>query len=33
MLRNIEAFVTYGVPTRKTIKHLIYKRGYGKIDG
>lgn len=32
MLRVIEPFVTYGVPSRKTVKSLIYKRGYGKIN-
>jgi large subunit ribosomal protein L7e len=33
MLRVIEPWVTYGVPSRKTIHHLLYKRGFGKING
>lgn len=32
MLRVIEPWVTYGAPSRKTVKALIYKRGYGKIN-
>ena len=32
MLRRIEPYVTYGYPTRKTIKSLVYKRGYGKFN-
>ena len=31
MLRRVEPWVTYGAPTRKTIKNLIYKRGFGNI--
>jgi len=30
MLRKVEAYVTYGPPTLKTVSELIYKRGYGK---
>jgi len=33
MLRVIEPWITYGSPSRRTVHHLIYKRGYGKIDG
>jgi len=33
MLRLIEPYVTYGAPTLKTIRNLIYKRGHGKVDG
>eukprot|EP00178_Gracilaria_changii_P019391 TRINITY_DN5624_c0_g1_i4.p1 TRINITY_DN5624_c0_g1~~TRINITY_DN5624_c0_g1_i4.p1 ORF type:complete len:245 (+),score=36.49 TRINITY_DN5624_c0_g1_i4:20-754(+) len=33
MLRVIEPWVTYGVPNRKTIAQLIYKRGFGKVNG
>jgi large subunit ribosomal protein L7e len=33
MLRLIEPFVAYGYPTLKTVKDLIYKRGYGKLSG
>jgi len=32
MLRLVEPYITYGTPTLKTIKELIYKRGYGKVD-
>lgn len=32
MLRRVEPWVTYGPPTRKTIKQLVYKRGFGKIN-
>lgn len=31
MLRLIEPYVTYGYPSRETVKKLIYKRGFGKI--
>jgi len=33
MLRKIEPYVTYGSPNKKTISDMIYKRGYGKING
>ncbi|KAI7863165.1 ribosomal protein L30, ferredoxin-like fold domain-containing protein [Spinellus fusiger] len=33
MLQLIEPFVTYGSPNLKTVKELIYKRGYGKVNG
>lgn len=32
MLRWIEPFIAYGYPTLKTVKMLVYKRGYGKIN-
>jgi large subunit ribosomal protein L7e len=32
MLRLIEPYVAYGYPSRETIKKLIYKRGFGKIN-
>ncbi|KAI0065406.1 60S ribosomal protein L7 [Artomyces pyxidatus] len=32
MLRLIEPYVTYGEPNLKTVRELIYKRGYGKVD-
>jgi large subunit ribosomal protein L7e len=32
MLKLIEPYVTYGNPSRKTIKDLIYKRGFGKVN-
>ena len=33
MLRVIEPWITYGAPSRRTVHNLIYKRGFGKIDG
>ena len=32
MLRLIEPYVTYGIPTRATIEKLVYKRGFAKIN-
>ena len=32
MLRMVEPYVTYGVPTLKSVKDLVYKRGFAKID-
>ncbi|KAH7425135.1 hypothetical protein KP509_11G041100 [Ceratopteris richardii] len=32
MLRRVEPYVTYGYPNLKSVKELIYKRGYGKIE-
>lgn len=31
MLKIVEPFVTYGYPNLKTVRELIYKRGYGKV--
>ena len=31
-LRRIEKYVTYGIPNKKTISELIFKRGYLNID-
>jgi len=33
MLNKVLPFVTFGYPTLKTIKDLIYKRGHGKVNG
>ena len=33
MLRLIEPFVAYGYPNLKTVKELIYKRGFAKLSG
>jgi len=33
MIRKVEPFIAYGYPSRKTIHDLIYKRGFGKING
>ena len=32
MIRRVEPFITYGYPSRKTIKDLVYKRGHGKVN-
>jgi len=32
MVRRVEAYVTYGFPSHQTIRTLIYKRGYGKVN-
>jgi len=32
MLRLVEPYIAYGYPTLKTVKDLIYKRGYGKVN-
>lgn len=32
MLRLVEPYVAYGYPNLKSVKELIYKRGYGKVD-
>ena len=33
MLYKVQSCITYGYPSRKTIRDLIYKRGYGKVNG
>jgi large subunit ribosomal protein L7e len=32
MLRLVEPYVAYGYPNLKTVKALIYKRGFGKVN-
>ncbi|EPX74016.1 60S ribosomal protein L7 [Schizosaccharomyces octosporus yFS286] len=32
MLQVVEPYVTYGIPNLKTVRELIYKRGFGKIN-
>jgi len=32
MLRLVQPYITFGEPNLKTVRELIYKRGYGKID-
>jgi len=32
MLKICEPYVTWGVPNQKTVRELIYKRGYGKVN-
>merc|ERR1711982_226497 len=31
MLRLVEPYVTYGYPNLKTVRELIYKRGFAKV--
>ena len=33
MLRVVEPYVAYGYPTLKTVRDLVYKRGYAKVRG
>eukprot|EP01091_Cochliopodium_minus_P011500 TRINITY_DN3270_c0_g1_i1.p1 TRINITY_DN3270_c0_g1~~TRINITY_DN3270_c0_g1_i1.p1 ORF type:complete len:248 (-),score=64.25 TRINITY_DN3270_c0_g1_i1:297-1040(-) len=33
MLRLVEPYIAYGYPTLKTVRNLIYKRGFGKVRG
>jgi len=33
MLRLIEPFIAYGYPNLKSVKDLIYKRGFAKVSG
>lgn len=32
MLRLVEPYIAYGYPNLKSVKELIYKRGYGKVN-
>ncbi|KAL8906332.1 MAG: hypothetical protein Q9207_002107 [Kuettlingeria erythrocarpa] len=32
MLKIVEPYIAYGYPSLKTVRELVYKRGYGKID-
>jgi large subunit ribosomal protein L7e len=32
MLRIVEPYIAYGYPSLKSVRELIYKRGYGKIN-
>lgn len=33
MLRLVEPFIAYGYPSLKSVKDIIYKRGFGKVSG
>lgn len=33
MLKIVEPYIAYGQPNLKSVRELIYKRGYGKING
>jgi len=32
MLKMVEPFITYGYPTRQSVRKIVYKRGFGKVD-
>ncbi|KZV92376.1 60S ribosomal protein L7 [Exidia glandulosa HHB12029] len=32
MLRLVDPYVTYGEPNLKSVRELVYKRGFGKVD-
>ncbi len=32
MLRVVEPYIAYGYPNLKTVKEMVYKRGYGKVN-
>lgn len=32
MLRIAEPYITWGYPNVKSVKELLYKRGYGRVD-
>merc|ERR1719446_89310 len=31
-LNNVQPYVTYGYPSLKTVRELVYKRGFGKVS-
>jgi len=33
MLRLVEPYVAYGYPNLKSVRELVYKRGFGKVNG
>merc|ERR1719411_1247449 len=33
MLKLVEPYIAYGYPNLKTVRELIYKRGFGKVNG
>lgn len=33
MLRRVEPYIAYGYPSQQTVRKLLYKRGYGKVNG
>jgi large subunit ribosomal protein L7e len=32
MLQRVEPYITWGYPNLKTVRELVYKRGYGKVN-
>lgn len=33
MIRLIDPYVAWGYPNLKTVRELVYKRGFGKVNG
>jgi len=33
LLKRVEPYIAWGYPNLKSVRELIYKRGYGKLDG
>merc|ERR1719388_700107 len=33
LLKCVQPYITYGYPSLKTVRELVYKRGYGKVNG
>ena len=33
MIKKVEPYITFGYPSRDTIRKLVYKRGYAKVNG
>merc|ERR1712019_44952 len=33
MLRLVEPYIAYGYPNLKSVRELVYKRGFGKVNG
>ncbi|KAE9551184.1 hypothetical protein FO519_005597 [Halicephalobus sp. NKZ332] len=33
MLRIVDPYIAWGYPSLKTVRNLVYKRGYAKVDG
>lgn len=31
MLQRVEPYIAWGYPNQKTVRELIYKRGFGKV--
>merc|ERR1711998_214691 len=32
MIKRVEPYLSYGYPTLKTVRDLVYKRGFGKVN-
>ena len=32
MMRRVEPYIAWGYPNLKTVRELVYKRGYGKVN-